>query len=379
MASQHSAITPDVDVVVIGGGAMGSSTAWELAKRGRDVLLLERFEPGHANGASHGASRNFNVAYAEPTFVDMLVESRRGWDELGEVLDETGIVNHGPNPGYARVFGALAAAGIPAEWVDPVEATKRWPGLRFTTDVLHTPSAGRLNADLAVARLQAAASALGAIVRHRSPVTRIDVLGDDLVRVTLADEVITARHIVVTVGAWTQKLAGFLPLPPLVVTQEQPAHFALLHDFGEWPGFNQAPDEDWWLSPIYGVLTPGEGVKAGWHGTGVLTDPDARTFLPEQLQLERLQRYAREWLPGVDPERFEAISCTYTTTPDSNFVLDAVGPVVVGAGFSGQGFKFVPAVGRILADLVDGIPAPPLFRFDAPRTGRGSGPFAQAS
>ncbi len=63
----------------------------------------------------------------------------------------------------------------------------------------------------------------------------------------------------------------------------------------------------------------------------------------------------RTWLPGLDPATAEAISCTYTTTPDSVFVLDRQGPVVVAAGFSGQGFKFVPAIGRVLADLaIDG-------------------------
>ena len=66
----------DTDVVVIGGGAMGSSAAWNLARRGREVTLLERFAPGHTHGASHGASRNFNLAYAEPTHVAMLLESQ---------------------------------------------------------------------------------------------------------------------------------------------------------------------------------------------------------------------------------------------------------------------------------------------------------------
>ena len=58
------------------------------------------------------------------------------------------------------------------------------------------------------------------------------------------------------------------------------------------------------------------------------------------------------------------ISCTYTTTSDSTFVLDRHGPVVVATGFSGHGFKFVPAIGRVLADLaVDGTRPDPRFAF----------------
>ena len=109
------------------------------------------------------------------------------------------------------------------------------------------------------------------------------------------------------------------------------------------------------------MLTPGEGVKAGWHGVGPVVDADLRDYEPEPRQFEALRRYAREWLPGADAEVAAPISCTYTTTPDQVFVLDSAGPITVGAGFSGHGFKFTPAVGRILADLVDGRPAPGVF------------------
>ena len=102
------------------------------------------------------------------------------------------------------------------------------------------------------------------------------------------------------------------------------------------------------------MQTPGEGIKAGWHGVGPVVDPDRRSFTPEPAQLAALQRYARRWLPGVDADSLTDISCTYTTTMDENFILDRIGPLVIGAGFSGHGFKFTPAVGRILADLATG-------------------------
>ncbi|HEU0181262.1 MAG TPA: FAD-dependent oxidoreductase, partial [Agromyces mariniharenae] len=163
----------------------------------------------------------------------------------------------------------------------------------------------------------------------------------------------------------TSKLLGAaVARPPLVVTPEQPAHFAVIDTSFEWRGFNHrpGPGDDWWYSGVYGMLTPGEGVKAGWHGVGPTVDPDSRDFLPEPAQLAALRRYVHEWLPGADADALTAISCTYTTTPDSVFLLDAAGPIVVGAGFSGHGFKFTPAIGRVLADLVDGRPAPGVFR-----------------
>lgn len=383
-----------VETIVVGGGAMGAATAWQLARRGREVTLLERYEPGHRHGASHGASRNFNVAYADPTYVRMLVEALPLWHELEvesgtRLLDLVGVANHGAAPQFDAVHAALTAAGVPAEFLPVEEAARRWPGIRFDTRVLFNSRAGRVNADATIAALHATAAASGADVRHGTRAMRIEALGDDRVRVASvaddgAEEVFEARTAVVTLGAWTTKLIGGLALPRLVVTQEQPAHFAVRDESIAWPSYNHFPGVavdgyEYWRSPVYGMLTPGEGVKAGWHGVGPVVDPDARDFRPEPGQLAALQRYAREWLPGVDADAVTPISCTYTTTPDEHFVLDRLGPIVVGAGFSGHGFKFTPVVGRILADLADGSgPAPARFRADRPIAAGPSSPTGLA-
>ena len=118
---------------------------------------------------------------------------------------------------------------------------------------------------------------------------------------------------------------------------------------GSWPSFVHHP-VDVEIPEAYGLLTPGEGVKVGFHGVGEEVDPDARRFEP--VRQRELAAYVREWFPGLDPGTATPISCTYTSTPDEAFVLDRRGRVVVGAGFSGQGFKFAPGVGATLADLV---------------------------
>lgn len=370
-----------LDTVVIGGGAMGSATAWALARRGVAVTLLEQFGPGHRNGASHGTTRNFNPGYADPDYVAMLAESARLWRELetdsGErLLARTGVVNHGADPRLSDVQAALRAAGLRAEFLSAEEAAERWRGIRFDQRALHMPDGGQLNPDAALPAMQRLAAGLGAEIRHHVKVLELKVL-DDGVRLTLEtggrSEVLTARQAVVTAGGWTTKLlAGAAPLPRLTVTQEQPAHFAITDPGARWPGFNHTPGSGeayaYWRSPVYGMLTPGEGIKAGWHGVGAVVDPDRRTFAPEPEQRAALQRYARDWLPGVDADSLTDVSCTYTTTLDENFVLDRFGPVVIGAGFSGHGFKFTPAVGRILADLATGGGGAPA-KFSASRPG----------
>ena len=106
---------------------------------------------------------------------------------------------------------------------------------------------------------------------------------------------------------------------------------------------------------MYGLPGPGEGVKVGFHGTGREVHPDSRTFTADPAQLAELEEHVRRWLPGLEPVA-DPVSCTYTSTPTGEFVLDRVGAVVVAAGFSGHGFESAPAVGRVLADLAVGAP-----------------------
>jgi len=377
--------TEHVDHLVVGGGVMGSAAAWQLARRGRDVLLLERFEPGHVHGASHGASRIYRTTYAEPEYLDLAQEALGLWRELEAesglgLLDVTGGLSHGRRDTAAErrtdaIAAAFSARGVDHEWLDPAAAAERWPGLRFEGRVLHEPGAGRLHADRAVAAFQGAAATHGAEVRHRSPVRHLERVPGGVRVVTETGDVV-ARVVVLTVGAWSAGLlTGALDHElPVVVTQEQPAHFAVRAGLppGDWPAFtHDVGPGTAYPSGVYGLATPGEGVKVGFHGVGPETDPDLRTYRPEPAQLAALRDYVRTWLPGLDPDAFVPVSCTYTTTPDQDFVLDRRGGLVVGAGFSGHGFKFAPAVGRVLADLATGrADTSPRFALDRPALDR---------
>jgi sarcosine oxidase len=358
------------DIIVVGGGVMGSAAAWQLASRGADVVLLERFEPGHVRGASHGASRMFRFAYPDPFYTRLAVRALPLWREIEAaagvgLLAVTGGVDHGVDTATSAIAGALESVGAPGQWLDPADAIRRWPGLRFDGRVLFHPASGRLDADAAVAALQKLAVAAGARVHHH---VRVMHIGDGEV-VTEAGDRYRSDRVVVCCGAWTQPLLGeHLQLPPLRVTQEQPLHFAPRPSLAgrEWPSVIHYRGPD--TAPFgfgYGMRTPGEGVKFGFHHAGPECDPDARDFAPEMRRLNVLLDYVREWVPGVDARTWTPISCTYTCTPTEDFVIDAVGNLVVAAGFSGHGFKFAPVVGSMIADLALGGPRPPA-RFALP-------------
>ena len=107
------------------------------------------------------------------------------------------------------------------------------------------------------------------------PATAISVLGTDAVEVQTEDGALRARHVVVSAGPWTPALLReVVDLPPMTVTQEQPAHFAV-NGLAAWPSFvHWRPG----ASESYGLFAPGEGVKVGFHGTGPVVDPDRRDF-----------------------------------------------------------------------------------------------------
>jgi sarcosine oxidase len=347
------------DVIVIGGGAMGSAATLALTRAGREVLLLERFRPGHDRGGSHGATRIFRLVYDEPDYVRLAKRALTLWRELEaesgtRLLTTTGAIDHG-QPSMTERTVLLDSMKVPFEVLDPAAAHERWPGLAFETQVLHQPDGGRLHADTAVNTLQRLAVRDGAQVHFEHQVTGIAVAGD-VVEVRTGEDVLHARHVVVAAGPWTPSLLrGIVDMPPLTVTQEQPAHFAVRTDL-DWPSFVHwrpgVPDS-------YGLFAPGEGVKVGFHGTGPVVDPDKRDFTAREDGLRELREYVRRWLPGADPDTWDPVSCLYDNTSNEDFVIDRVGPVTVATGFSGHGFKFVPAVGELLADLVTGTAKAP--------------------
>jgi len=345
------------DVIVVGGGVMGSAAAWQIARRGRPVLMLERFHAGHSYGASHGGVRIFRYGYEDPTYVQMVQDALPLWRELeaeaGDTLLElTGAVDHGPEREIGPLEAAYRKCGVVHERLTPQEATERWTGLRFDTAVLAQPDAGRTRAAATVAALRRAATASGADLRYESRALSLEPVSDGVL-VRTEDEAFTACAAVVAVGAWAQPMLEPLgiPLPSLRITEEQVFHFPPRDTAPAgnlWPSFMHRGSRIW-----YGLETPGEGIKLGEHHAGPICnpEPERRSFTIEPAARERAVKYATDWLPGVTPKPVTEATCLYTTTPTEEFLIGRYGPIVVAAGFSGHGFKFTPLIGSRLADL----------------------------
>lgn len=360
-----------IDVVIVGGGAIGSAAAWQLSRQGADVLLLEQHEPGHDRGGSHGSARIVRLGYGEQFYVELAATAMARWaeleDEAGErLVVETGVIDHGDRLTVQALAAAMEAAGYRAEWLSPREAARRWPGLAFDGDVLYQPRGGRAHADRTVAALQRLAAGHGAEIRHGLRVESISPLPSGA-EVHTAAGTVRAEQVVVAAGSWAPKvLTGVIALPDIVVSLEQPVHFRPLDWSTPWPSFIHHQTDATTrtgLSPrgTYGMASP-DGVKVGFHGVGPEIDPDAGRE-PDPAALGALQDYVRRWIPGVDADTAEPAPCPYDSTETSDFVIDRVGDITVATGFSGHGFKFTPEIGRMVADLVlTGAQPPDRFR-----------------
>jgi len=373
-------VTPRVDHVVAGLGALGSATARELSRRGRSVVGLDRFELGHARGASHDSSRILRHSYHTPSYVRLTLEAYDDWARLERDTGSPLVTRVGgldlfpPEPAISPVdyTESLEAVGIGFEVLDTVETARRWPQFRLPdgTLVLHQADAAIVPAGPGTRTMQEDARRHGADLRPHAPVTGVREVSGGLVVQTPHGEV-ECGSLVVTADAWANDVLRHVGVElPLEVTLEQvtyfqpedPAPFAP----GRLPLWIWMDDPSYYGFPCYGEPT----VKAAQDCGGPTIDPDHRSSDPDSAMERRLADHLRRLLPGSgDPVR--SLRCQYTLTPDRDFVLAPVPglpQVVVGLG-AAHGFKFAPTFGRLLADLaVQGSTTTDLtpFRMDRP-------------
>ena len=193
--------------------------------------------------------------------------------------------------------------------------------------------------------LQRQAAVHGAEVHHRTGAVLVSPTANGVVART-DDCEWRAGMGVVACGSWAPKVLEGVALPPLLVTREQVFYFRPRDAGGPWPSFihHRTPY-------IYGLDTPGFGVKVAEHHTGAETDPDERSFEVDREGEKRVLRYVEEWFPGLDAQPACAETCLYTNTSDERFLVERHGPIVVGSACSGHGFKFAPLIGEQLARL----------------------------
>ena len=357
-------------IAVVGAGLMGSATAWQLARQGHEVTLIEAHDIGHKHGSSHGSSRIFRRAYADPFYVRLTGQAYEHWRELEHdsatpLLRTTGGLDLGEGRNPEGLAAVLGAAGVPYELLGAEAAAERWPHIRFTGPVLHHPDAGVIDADQTVTACSSRAVEHGADALIGVRVTRVDVQDKALLHMDDGRELI-ADTVVIAAGPWLPVLQLPRPSLPLRVTQQQVFHFLQREPHVHWP-ILVSKDKS---MQVFGLPSGADGgplpaVKVAEHDRGTPTTAHTRDGVVDPSSRIRVSDFVRDRLPGLEPDPMAEATCLYTTTSDEDFVLDRHGPVVIVSPCSGHGAKFAPLIGAMAADLATGRAEPhPRFRLD---------------
>lgn len=379
-------MTRSPDVIVVGGGVLGSSIAFHLAERGLGVTLIEKDSlAAGPTGRSCGIIRQH---YSHPVTIRMALDSLRFFEQFGERVGGTCDFRR---TGYLLAagpqhFDALRAnvhlqqsLGVNTRVVSPEELRELAPGASTEgiAGAAYEPDSGYADPYATTAALAARAEQLGAEILTGTTVQSVVVEGGTARGVITDDGRIDAAAVVLATGPWSPRLATALGIElPIVPCRVQ---VCLFHRAAE------LVHERIFIDSPLGVYTRPEGEDLMLVGSIETDEAEAGVEDPDHFQrvadFDAVSRYSEQLIerfPLMDKGTFlNGYASLYDVTPDWQPILDEL-PGVAGlyccAGSSGHGFKLAPSIGAMMAALISGGKTPDddieFFAFDRFARGR---------
>ena len=380
-----AAMVITADIAVVGLGAVGSAVLYQAAKLGARVVGVDRFEPPHDQGSSHGETRITRQAIGEGReFVPLVLRSNQIWEELeaatgrdlltrngGLILASPNIEgkHHGSNSFLLETIGAARAFGIQHQQLSGDDIRRLYPQFRLTADEAgyFEPGAGFLRPEACIETQIELAKNLDAKVFTSETVLEITPTNGGA-EVKTNKATYSAAKVILTAGPWIAKF-----LPPeysghFRVYRQTLCWFALQQNFEHysierfpifiWITGNRVQDMLYGFPAIEG---PDGGLKLATERYESTVDADA---VPRDVSDEFVARMFSEYiaprLPDVSSRCLRCTTCLYTVTPDAKFVIDyadATQKVLFASACSGHGFKHSPALGEALAQRALALPS----------------------
>ncbi|TDT31200.1 NAD(P)/FAD-dependent oxidoreductase [Naumannella halotolerans] len=381
-----------VDLVIIGGGVMGLFTAWNAAREGRSVVVLEAGTVGDPATASFGRTRSYRRDYLDPLYVGLAERAIDLWADFEAATGTRALVRCGcmniasaqVTPDLPATYGhrtqqVMTELGIAAEELDTAQLSERFPYLRADEGFLD-PAGGLADLASVTTALLSDLRAAGVPVLEHTVPTKI-IPGPDGVQVVgtdtsaAAEQVWHTGSVVITAGHGSNDVLDLLPDNRLRVpiTKDRPSEaFYYTPAPAERAQYTaeRMPviaylDTGIYLHPIVdGVI---DAVKIGYYNP-----PDLDTA---ETSINSVGDFVEQVMPGLAGAERTPVTvvdqCDYDLVADDDFVLGPVPGqpgVWIGVGWRGTGYKFSPWVGRTLARLAAGDRAEDdLTRFDPAR------------
>lgn len=357
-------MSKNYDVIIIGAGIMGCSTAYQLARRGVEVAVLEKDVIGA--GSTGESSAIIRLHYSNELTARMALYSLRVFqnfaDEIGEESGFTetgfvGVVDAADREGLEANVELQRGVGIQTELLSPEALKELVPGLE-TADLAaaaYEPQSGYADPNLTVNGYARAARREGAEIFTETPVTDVLLDGESVTGVRTAAGSFSAPRVLNCAGPWSARVAQMVGVElPINACRVQvsffrrPAQFSSPHpvvaDFINAIYFRSETGH----LTLVGLIDPAEA-KA-------VVDPDAyKKGMDAEFMMDAGERLVNRFPAMVRSRVTGGYAGLYAITPDWHPIVDELVPgsgFYVCAGFSGHGFKLGPAVGTMVADML---------------------------
>jgi len=365
------------DAIVLGLGAIGSASLYQLARQGARVLGIDRYSPPHAFGSTHGETRVTRLAIGEGAhYSPLAMRSHEIWRELeaasgASLLTTNGglIVSgatsrktfHGASF-FATTVEAARRHKIPHELLDAKQIRRRFPQFAIGDEEwgYFEPSAGFVRPEECIRAQLKLAEQHGAEILRNETVTEFAQESKNVTVTTKAGQV-KAANLIVAAGPWLPGLLG----------EKHSRHFKIYRQTLHWFDIEAryadfTPDRFpifIWELPnarggIYGfpaIDGPTGGIKIATEQFEATTSPEAVNRDVSAAEQQSVYRdFVAPSFPWVGAKCVKSAVCLYTVTGDFGFVVDRhpdFERIIVASPCSGHGFKHSAALGEAIADL----------------------------